>query len=451
MNCKSSPRLFYLLFIVLVLPIVTSTPGRAQPNNSDHGSSRATQVEVTGRVLDRSTGRPLERTEVSLSPKITPELHPSNTDTTDMAGRFHVLLPRAGFFLIQANRSGYLPVKRQVLINEPGLPRTHITLKLDPGRIVRGRVTDADTEKPVAGVKVTLSLPEKDLCRETWTDRFGAFSLFGLPMETKISLESLFITGLGDLPDSFSPCPGSSVVDVAKDSSLYLRLKILRSRNETRKRRSPIVDPMGEIVRIQPNTHRMDLSPPRLDDRPGIQASARIEGHVITAPDIEIPEGTRVLLYRHDEEDQPQGLEILLTNGRFEFDAVPKGTYSLLAQLGNQRLSRGGLYQVEEGQVILSATITLSAKHLIFGRVIRARDQRPIAGARVIVRCDEKNGQATLETRTDAAGCFHLGTNSDSPLFVQVHDPVEGTFEAELAKPKEGNTNWLEISLKRST
>lgn len=132
--------------------------------------------EITGVVIDQSTGKPVEQAQVTITLRDQPggmrvsgSLQPGEgaavaapaepsapkATMTDAEGRFKFSQLAAGIYLLQARRAGYFSGPSVTVDLEEGESVTADKLRLTPPSIVAGVVVDEEGE-PVQGVQVQL-------------------------------------------------------------------------------------------------------------------------------------------------------------------------------------------------------------------------------------------------------------------------------------------------------
>ncbi len=148
--------------------------------------------DVTGRVLDAASGRPVE------GAAIRGYYGESQVTVSDGDGRFR--LPRYWYTVIQVRAPGYAEAMAVVPLPDATGVRRDLDVRLDPGVVVRGVVVDLD-DRPLRGVRLWCHLKAE---RGGWmdltgprSDADGAFTFVGLPV-TREPLE-LRIFGRQDM------------------------------------------------------------------------------------------------------------------------------------------------------------------------------------------------------------------------------------------------------------
>ena len=124
-----------------------------------------THGDVTGRVVDARTGKPLPGARVSIGQQET---------LADASGTFALQQVRAGDLRVAARAEGYDPGSAAAQL-EPG-DRLDLTLELEPIRLgsLSGRIVDSQTGEPIAGALVTLDGQTAE------TDANGVYRFTGL-------------------------------------------------------------------------------------------------------------------------------------------------------------------------------------------------------------------------------------------------------------------------------
>lgn len=145
---------------------------------------------MSGRVVAED-GRPIAGATINIRPVAAPDAGGNRTTGTNDEGQFIVADVDAGAYTLNASAPGYVPAPDP---NNPNRdPRffrrgdSNITLTLAKGAVITGRVTDS-TGAPVVGVSVRAvmtrdaenHLPRQPYSRERATDDRGIYRIFGI-------------------------------------------------------------------------------------------------------------------------------------------------------------------------------------------------------------------------------------------------------------------------------
>jgi len=171
-------------------------PTLYHPARFDHAAAPARPVE--GVVTDRETGRPLAG--VAIVGKVRNEemsvsvAEPDVEATTDAEGHYRLPgLPRGALLSVIARPGAGLPYPTAESEVPDGLTQARLDLGLKRGVVVRGRVTEKGTGRPVPGARVqTYAFADDPAlaeypgyaggeCPFTWTDADGRFAVAALP------------------------------------------------------------------------------------------------------------------------------------------------------------------------------------------------------------------------------------------------------------------------------
>lgn len=145
-------------------------------------------VELSGLVLDRSTGLPIAAANVSAKVAGTHDDRSSILPAmTGDGGRFTLQGLRAGRVALRVTAEGFLDGAAVEIEIEPAEVRPEVELELEPGATLSGRVTD-DRGEPVAEVRVEIREPQ---VRKGATDTSGEYLLRGVaPGDLEVAFTS---------------------------------------------------------------------------------------------------------------------------------------------------------------------------------------------------------------------------------------------------------------------
>lgn len=190
-----------------------AVPGQPPPPAPRQALASGSPITVEGKVVDSSTRQPVAgarvvylrmdgRTAISgplfdVEPKPADDQDPAAMEMavlTDMGGNFHFHVNAPVEFQLRADSVGFV-TSGQVRM-EAAVSPDPVTIELVPESTISGRVVDADTGEPVAGIGVgvdmNLNLPPgltPMMIKPATTDRDGLFRIEGLlPSDYRIQV-----------------------------------------------------------------------------------------------------------------------------------------------------------------------------------------------------------------------------------------------------------------------
>jgi RNA polymerase sigma factor (sigma-70 family) len=160
---------------------------------------------VTGIVTDRQTGRPLADVLVEMIPSRMKNRWGGNmpvTARTDASGRYRAAGTPGDFYWVAAYPepgSGYIAVLKRHNPWPAGAKSLEVNLTVPRGRVIRGRVVQAEAGLPVSGASVIYrpapnnshNNNDYDFDNPVMTDADGRFALVALPGAGLLSVEAL--------------------------------------------------------------------------------------------------------------------------------------------------------------------------------------------------------------------------------------------------------------------
>lgn len=184
------------LAALVVISALALLPCHAQliarvPNSN--GAAQPTST-ISGIVVNAVTGEPLKRARVTVVPMGGGSDDPFEGETaTDQDGHFELTGATPGKYLIVAQKEGFAGAGNRgfefshgtrVEVTA-GTDLTGVRVKLSPGAVITGRITDADGD-PISNVAVSairyIYSPAKraDVWAQAQTDDLGEYRLYGL-------------------------------------------------------------------------------------------------------------------------------------------------------------------------------------------------------------------------------------------------------------------------------
>ena len=172
-----------------VEPKFTHTLGPARP--------------VVGIVTDKETAKPLPGLHIEMSPMLQNRYGGNRTvwARTDASGRYRAAGAVGDDYRVTAYPdpgSGYIPIEKRHQGWPAGAKVLEVNLALSKGRVLRGRVVEAGSGRPVGGASVMYQ-PERgnphnrkgyQFPSPVWTDGDGQFVLTALPGAGLVAVEA---------------------------------------------------------------------------------------------------------------------------------------------------------------------------------------------------------------------------------------------------------------------
>ena len=157
---------------------------------------------VAGVVTDKETGKPLPGVHVEMSPMRQNRYGGNVTVSarTDASGRYRAAGAAGDDFRVTAYPdpgSGYIPIEKRHQGWPAGAKVLEVNLALSKGRVLRGRVVEAGSGRPVAGASVMYEPGRGNphnrdgyqFPNPVWTDGDGHFALTALPGAGLLAVE----------------------------------------------------------------------------------------------------------------------------------------------------------------------------------------------------------------------------------------------------------------------
>ena len=383
------------LYVAMILAVGVSRPVRCAAGEAR--KNETTKWVVTGQALDPvGAGIGDVTVQVEQGGDTDTEGRVLGRTTTDATGDFRIELhdrPKGPLFL-RATKAGFAAFHTEVAFEEHET-EAYVDIVMSGSLSVRGRVLDETTGRPIAGAVVSLLLPGREL--ETRTDETGRFELRGATSGN---------TMLVAQKDGFVRRRQSVSVSAGTDArELDLRLQ------PERPVRLRAVDDLGRAV-------------------PGAEINARVGREWSTVVTNEQGEGdlhgvspaeTTIFV----RASHPDYVRVVGLDQRVELPSV-------------------GTQPAATAPSIL--TVTLQCGGTIAGSVIDSANDRPVAGARVMIGERFVHGMPT--TWTDADGGFEIRGIPEGVAIITVQHP---DYAPEIAEDVAwaGRTRRIQIRLSR--
>ncbi|HEX6098282.1 MAG TPA: carboxypeptidase regulatory-like domain-containing protein [Thermoanaerobaculia bacterium] len=408
---------------------------------------------VTGRVVDKSTGKPLTSFHAGISMSRSGMMAgpPQMREFSSEDGSFTLENVPAGALSLVASAHGYTSTRLNVTVEE-GKTLSNVELPLDAGVRLTGRVTGPDGTA-LADVTVSIEpspvrpFPMRGPESTSITDANGEYSLEALPpgeetivfmhpahvgsrkkvtlkgRETKLDVQltagqrvtGLVVTAAG------TPVPGAHVSaygpgmsggnTVATDANGVFEMDALPpGRYRFNALKSGAGQGTAENVDIGSNEQV----------RITLRAGATIHGRVIGLSPQELAT-TRVSAYA----GSGYATALVEATGSYRLEGAPTGTVRILAEVESneamwQQTSQPQTIEVASGDSH-NVDLTFRSDIVIRGRVVR--DGRPLPGASVMFMPRHgKGAQTHAGARTDEQGMYSLTGVEEGEYTVQVLD-----------------------------
>ena len=131
-------------------------------------------VKLSGRVVN-AAGKPIPGARISESSDGMTFLTYNRHTETDAEGRFHFHFNPNEKVTLTAQVKGYEPDTKSLVVKHGIEP---IEFRLEPGRVIRGRVVDLSGKPiPAASIIIPVRSSHQGVFLRTWTDYRGAFPL----------------------------------------------------------------------------------------------------------------------------------------------------------------------------------------------------------------------------------------------------------------------------------
>ncbi len=305
---------------------------------------------LSGQISNAISGEPLGKTSLLLIPVKSPNDFDQRYAATSTAdGRFAFPSVEPGSYTLRASRNGFISTDYPIPLDFPSTPPKSLTLRLTPFAVLTGRVLDSDgdpldqAQVQILRTRYTNGRKTLSALRAAYTNDLGEFRAANLPPGTYY----LYITSLSSPPPR-SPQPERLVpiyYPDAADSSTA----------------APITLAPGAESRVG-------------DIRLPTARTATIRGKVVN----EIPNSTQptVRLYAlKGHEAQAVGISRfhaahVSPSGDFVISSVEPGAYSVLAEVGQNGISRTGSVPVSvQGADIEGVTIVITNPSTLSGHL----------------------------------------------------------------------------------
>ena len=398
---------------------------------------------------------------------------------SDAEGKFNIRVDYPGRYLIRIVSGSYLETPPIEAILTAEEPKAEVEFKVQLGATVMGRVTEEETDKPVAGLSIF-----SDKGNETKTDETGNYSLSGLPTGEALVWLNLrdrpyevvgrapqrsvnvkepmeVITGVdfvlkpaGEVWGYVLDVEGKPLDDV--DAVLTTSESIMQQAvNAAVKQAPPLSDsaredgyyelvgvPLGREFRVHvlPKNAEPQLSDPFLLNE--TQRSIRVDftltggtdvfGTVVSSAGGVVPQAQVVCIPAYENFLVPlaQAQAFRETraneNGTFRIENLPVGSYQIFAQKqGFKIVTRGepvypeGSGDIRDVEVLL--TPIESGDHRVFGTVTDTAG-KPISAAQLSLAGIDADSLTAdgRDTTTDASGYFEFNNVSGGYIVLTV-------------------------------
>jgi RNA polymerase sigma factor (sigma-70 family) len=360
---------------------------------------------VAGVVTDKETGKPLPGVHVEMTPMRMQRPYRGNrivSVRTDASGRYRAAGTAGDDYRVTAYPdpgSGYIPIEKRYRGWPAGAKVLEVNLAVSKGRVLRGRVVEAGSERPLAGASV-LYKPEPGnphnrqayrFDNPVWTDGDGHFALTAVPGAGLLTVEA--------------PTPGFISVSSTGQST----------------RGSSTSGPHGFARVDVPAENDEDPPVPRITLRRGVTLEARAVGPAGAPLDM-----VRVwCVERSASRLEKEGSLEFAGEGRFRLDgADPERTYRVFFLDVERRLGAvADLKYDPKGPAVVPLQPTATAK----GIMVDPKD-RPLQGAQLLLYM-----VLTTEQRELTVDDFVPGVGAHAIMYLMFTiEPLLQTYPAEF-------------------
>ena len=360
-------------------------PSQRAPASDVHVVLQRTSV-LRGEVLEVD-GKPARGAAVTIAGS---GVWPPKTIGTDDDGRFALTPVPAGVYELRATRASFTSAPQEGVTVLPAAEAV-VSLQLEPGASVRGRVFDAQSGEALRGVAITIgedalsSVPSR-----ATTDAEGRFAIEGLrhlahrlwihaPTYVAINGDPITPRDEGyELPLRRSATLAGIVLDESAQPIADAELEVTGTTDTgVRVQVSPVVEPGAMANRpaipiVAPNGDNLGVtfgSVPKIPllALPGVVSSAA------SAPG-----------FRSD------------AGGLFRIEGVPPGHVQLVVRRPGFALAQSALREVRSGEQVEDLRVVLSRGGRLLGRIVDAQGL-PLSAVRVQIEVSgEPSARVTL-------------------------------------------------------
>jgi hypothetical protein len=314
------------LALALLLLVAQQTPTPQSAQDRANGA-------IEGIVLDISNNQPVPGARIRIAPRdgspyAASEYADLPTSFTDANGRFTLAGLKAAIYTLVIDGNGYVsqrygqrtfPGTGPTITLVPGQAIKGLSVRLTPTATVSGRIRDAGTREPLAGVPVQLmrldynTIGEMSLVRQQGflqTDDRGEYRFHF------VTPGRYYIKAGGALPQTSSRLEGPSPNVIVTDYSVSFYPDALKTQDATLIELKSGSDIGGMDLFLRRQTHY------------------QIRGRIIDSRTGQAPASAPITLYERTSlrAERVEGVTIRTTNGTFTISGVPAGSYQLVVQ-----------------------------------------------------------------------------------------------------------------------
>jgi protocatechuate 3,4-dioxygenase beta subunit len=394
---------------------------------------------VRGEVLD-AAGKPAANALVTVAGS---GVWPPRRVQTDALGHFTFAKVPAGVYELRATRETWTSAPREGVLLQAA-SEAFVSLTLEPGATLLGRVLDIKDGKPLAQVAVTIgedALSSTPLTIKTGAD--GAFTALGLrrlPHRVWIRAPG-YVAIVGE-----EHMPGPTLQEFALQRAAVLAGQVVDERGQA------VSDVELEVTGTTERGLPVLVSPPlaAAAAAPGAGSPAMVAlsptgdnlgvttGAVPKIPLIALPSAWGAA-------PRQQGF---LTDaaGHFRIEGVPAGKVQLVARGAGYATGRSEMRSVQAGEQVEGLRLILPRGGALLGRVVDTHDF-PVAGVRI--QLDVRGEPSARVTLSGEDGRFELGTVRG--LCTVTAYPLAGPPIREQAQVESGQRRELLLRLPGET
>jgi protocatechuate 3,4-dioxygenase beta subunit len=362
---------------------------------------------------------------------------PPKSVQTDALGHFELTKVQGGVYELRATLGTFTSEPREGLLLAPA-SEIFVSLHLEPGATLRGRVVDAQSGQPLTGVSVLVAedgLVSAPVRIVTKSDgQFAAEGLRNVPHRVWIQPQG-YVAVAGE-----TRTPGAAMADYALSKAAVLAGIVVDEQG------APVsgaaldvqgTNERGESIVVSPPVSESDASspPPTVTarvpstDNLGVTLGAVPKVPVIALPTV-VGSSAPALGFRTDG------------RGRFRIEGIPAGTAQIVARRSGFAAGRSVPRVLRAGEQVDDLRVLLPRGGKLLGRVVDARGL-PVSGARV--QLDVQGDPSPRVTLSAEDGGFELDALRGACTLTAY--PVDGPPVREQVELSSGQTREVVLQL----
>jgi protocatechuate 3,4-dioxygenase beta subunit len=352
---------------------------------------------LRGQVLDGS-GRPAAGAGVTIAGS---GVWPPKQLHSDAQGRFELRPVPSGIYELRARRDTWVAPPQEGVVIEPAA-EVAVTLRLEPGAALRGRVFDAERGTPLAQLAVTSiedALSGAPLSATTGED--GRFAFEGL----RAVPHRIWIYAPG-----YVAVAGEAREPAAEPHEFALRRAAVLEGSVVDERGAAMAAVELEVTGTADTGGPLRVSAPPGEGGGPPDLTARVlppAGDNLGVVQGRVPKVPLFAAPLDLAQDAPAARPALVTDaaGRFRIEGVPAGKVQVVARHPGYAPSRSAQHAIEAGARLADLRIVLARGATLLGRLVDA-DEYPVAS--VLVQLELEGEPAPRATVSGEDGRFRF-------------------------------------------